>query len=72
MEHTLQLAGPKLTLREKEILTYIAEGFSSKQIAARLFISINTVANHRRNMLHKKGAKTSAELIRYNINNYVE
>jgi DNA-binding NarL/FixJ family response regulator len=53
----------KLTLREKEILSFIAEGLSSKQIAAKLIISENTVSNHRKNMLKKSGAKSSAELI---------
>ena len=52
------------TIREKEVLNYISLGFSSKQIAERLYISINTVANHRRNMLHKKGASNSAELVK--------
>ena len=52
-----------LTQREKEILSHIAAGLSSKQIAGRLAISENTVANHRKNMLCKTGAKSSAELI---------
>ena len=52
-----------LTRREKEILTCITEGLSSKQIADKLFISENTVSNHRKNMLAKTGAKSSAELI---------
>ena len=54
---------PKLTQREKEILSLIALGLGSKQIADRLIISENTVANHRKNMLCKTGAKSSAELI---------
>ena len=66
MENTIKLNGPKLTMREIEILDFIAEGLSSKQIAARLFISANTVANHRRNMLRKKGARSSAELVGFN------
>ena len=70
MEHLVNHPGPKLTLRESEILRYIANGLSSKEIAARLFISINTVANHRRNMLRKKGVKSSAQLVGNNINNY--
>lgn len=53
----------KLTKREKEILECIAKGLSTKQIADKLFISRNTVANHRRNMLKKTGAKSSAELL---------
>ena len=59
----------KFTKREKEILRYLALGMSSKQIAGALFISKNTVANHRRNMLRKNGAKSSAELIHLGIHN---
>ena len=61
--------GVRLTAREKEILACIASGLSSKQIAGKLFISINTVANHRKNMLAKTGARNSAELVRINMNN---
>ena len=53
-----------LTKREQEILFYIADGLSSKQIAARLFVSKNTIDNHRGNMLKKLAARNSAELIR--------
>ncbi len=60
-----------LTRREKEILLCIAEGLSSKQIAHRLDISENTVSNHRKNMLSKTGARSSAELIHL-YNNYSE
>ncbi len=60
--------GVQLTRREKEILCCIAEGLSSKQIASKLFISENTVANHRKNMLRKKGAKSSAQLIQLSRN----
>jgi DNA-binding CsgD family transcriptional regulator len=70
MENLTQRKGGRLTVREKEILSYIAQGFSSKQIAAQLYISENTVANHRRNMLRKRGARSSAELVSYNLNNY--
>ena len=58
-----------LTQREKEILGCIAEGLSSKQIAAKLSISEYTVANHRKNMLMKMGAKNSAELVQLSSNN---
>ena len=52
-----------LTNREKEILNLIAQGLCSKQIAARLIISENTVSNHRKNMLSKTGTSSSAELV---------
>ncbi len=43
-----------LTLREKEILNFIAAGLNSNQIADKLAISKYTVDNHRRNMLKKR------------------
>lgn len=52
------------TTRETEILLYIADGTSSKQIAGELSISIQTVKNHRKNMLKKTKAKNCAELVR--------
>ena len=60
----------KFTRREKEILACLAEGLSSKQIANKLFISEYTVSNHRKNMLQKSGAKSSAQLVSDNINTY--
>jgi DNA-binding CsgD family transcriptional regulator len=52
-----------LTKRENEILDYISKGFSTKQIAAALGISELTIDTHRKNMLRKSGARTSAELV---------
>jgi len=42
-----------LTSREIEIAGYLAKGYDSKKIAQKLFISKNTVDNHRRNILRK-------------------
>jgi len=60
-----------LTNREIEILRCIADGLNTKQIAEKLFISENTVFNHRRNMLHKTASKTTAQLLGDNINLYL-
>ncbi len=54
----------EITRREKEILHLIGAGFSTKQIADQLFISINTVQTHRSNLLRKLQVKNSMELIR--------
>jgi two-component system response regulator NreC len=54
----------EITKREKEILYLIGAGFSTKQIASQLFISINTVQTHRSNLLRKLQVKNSMELIR--------
>lgn len=53
-----------LTTREKEVLQLIGSGLSTKQIAAQLFISINTVQTHRNHLLQKLQVKNSMELIR--------
>lgn len=58
-----------LTSREKEILTLVATGCSSKEIADKLIISTRTVETHRNNIMQKLEVKNSAELIKYVISN---
>ena len=56
-----------LTKREREIVVLVAEGQSSKQIAATLNISVKTVESHRRNLMQKLGIKSMAQLVRYAV-----
>jgi FixJ family two-component response regulator len=53
-----------LTTREMELLGYIVDGQSNKQIARLLGISIKTVANHRASLMTKSGAANAADLAR--------
>ena len=53
----------KITKRELEIVKFMVQGLSSKEIAIKLKISMKTVENHRINMLKKSGTKNSIELI---------
>ncbi len=55
---------PKLTRREHEILTSIAEELTNNEIAEKLFISIKTVESHRKNLLQKFGVRNTAGLIK--------
>jgi DNA-binding NarL/FixJ family response regulator len=55
---------PKLTEREREILQLITDGYSSKQIADRLFIGIRTVEFYRLNILLKLDANNTAVLVK--------
>lgn len=55
----------QITNRELEILQLIFDGFSNKEIAEKLFISIRTVTNHRANLNFKTGSKNTASLISY-------
>lgn len=54
-----------LTLREKEILQLISNGLISKQIADKLFISINTVNTHRQRIIEKLNVNNTYEAIKY-------
>lgn len=53
--------------REKEVLSLIAEGMRSKEIAEKLIISANTVNNHRRNLLEKLNVTNSSEAVKLAI-----
>ncbi|HEV7780561.1 MAG TPA: response regulator transcription factor [Chitinophagaceae bacterium] len=55
----------ELSIREIEIIRLIKEGLSSKEIAARLHISIRTAEVHRHNILKKLGLKNTASLISF-------
>ena len=52
-----------LSAREKEVLLLIAEDFDTKEIAQKLFISVNTVGNHRSNMMGRLGARDTTALV---------
>lgn len=49
--------------RELEILELVASGKSSGEIAAQLYLSIHTVNTHRKNLMNKYDAQSSAELV---------
>lgn len=52
-----------LSNREKEVLQLISKGLESKQIAAQLFISPETVEKHRKNMIARTGARDTTALM---------
>lgn len=54
-----------LTPREQEVMRLLAEGFTVREIAEKLFISPKTVENHRSNLMHKLGLRSAIELVRY-------
>jgi DNA-binding CsgD family transcriptional regulator len=56
---------PKLSSREIEILSLIAKGLISKQIADKLYISVNTVNTHRQRIIEKLNVSNTAEAIQY-------
>lgn len=52
-----------MSVREKEILKLIADDFDTKEIAQQLFISVNTVGNHRSKMIDKLGVRDTTALV---------
>ena len=57
----------ELTAREREVLTLIAEGLTSREIASRLVISPKTVDRHRENIMAKLNLHNRAELVRFAV-----
>ena len=56
---------PVLSAREKEILLLIKDGFLSKEIAKKLFLSVHTLNTHRQRILEKLNVDNSMEAIKY-------
>ena len=56
-----------LTPREREVLTYIAEGHTNREIADALTISHKTVDRHRENIMRKLNLHSRVELVKYAI-----
>lgn len=54
-----------LSPRETEVLTLIARGYTNKEVANRLHISIKTVEAHRAHIVERVHARSRADLIRY-------
>jgi two-component system, NarL family, response regulator NreC len=64
---TATVPADPLSKREREILQLIAEGRSSKEVAALLFISVKTVENHRKSIMAKLDIHNMALLVQYAI-----
>ena len=56
-----------LSARENEILRYIAFGYSNKEIAARIDLSIKTIEAHKANAMKKLGISGRIDIVKYAI-----
>jgi len=63
--------GNDLSVREREILKLLAEGYSNKEISDMLIISIKTVETHRANIMRKNKFKNITELVLYAARNHL-
>lgn len=55
----------ELTLRERQILSLVAQGHTNKQIGERLGVSAKTIDNHRTNLMRKTGVHSVAGLLAF-------
>jgi two-component system response regulator NreC len=60
-------SGERLTPREQEVLTLIADGHTNREIADKLVISVKTVDRHRENIMRKLNLHSRVELVKYAI-----
>jgi DNA-binding NarL/FixJ family response regulator len=58
-----------LTRREKEILQLVVKGYTSKQMAEKLYLSQRTIDHHRSNLLKKFDRKNTVDLVNYAVRN---
>ncbi|MGC4000461.1 MAG: response regulator transcription factor [Anaeromyxobacter sp.] len=66
---TQQRAGGHITPRERELAVLLADGYSSKEAAARLNISVRTADTHRASLMRKLDARNLADVVKYCIRN---
>ena len=57
----------QLTMRQREVLQLLAEGYTAKEIAEKTRLSINTVETHRTNIMNRLNIHDVAGLVRYAI-----
>lgn len=63
--------GNALSVREREVLKLIAEGYSNKEISNMLMISIKTVETHRASIMRKNNFRNITELVLYAARNHM-
>ena len=66
-DHDVSLADTELTEREREVVGFIAEGYSNRRIADELRLGVRTVESHRENIMKKLKIHSVAGLTRYAI-----
>jgi DNA-binding NarL/FixJ family response regulator len=62
-----QLGGPALSDREEQVAKLLAQGYTNKEIAEELQVSVKTIETYKSRALEKIGVQTRAQLVRYAI-----
>jgi two-component system, NarL family, response regulator NreC len=62
-----------LSPRETEVLIFLANGFTNKEVSSKLYISVKTVETHRSNIMRRLHLESRADLVNYALKNgYIE
>jgi two-component system, NarL family, response regulator NreC len=69
VSHSDQDTGERLSEREMQVLRLIAEGYTNRQIAEKLFLSVRTIETYRARLMEKLQVKSRVGLVRYAIRN---
>lgn len=69
VSHSDQGTGERLSERELQVLRLIAEGYTNRQIAEKLFLSVRTIETYRARLMEKLQVKSRVGLVRYAIRN---
>jgi DNA-binding NarL/FixJ family response regulator len=64
---TVNRAAASLSERESEVLRLIASGYSNKEIAGRLSLSVKTVEAHKANAMRQLGLTGRIEIVKYAV-----
>lgn len=71
LHRPLAVIPPRLSLREREVLQLVGEGRTSKEVAAKLGMSLKTAETHRSNILIKLNLHSTVELVLYAVQNNI-
>lgn len=66
-KRTVSSGNVQLTASEIEIVRLFSQGLTSKDVAAKKFLSVHTVMTHRKNIMRKLGASNASEMIMFAI-----
>lgn len=58
-----------LSERETEVFEFFVKGFSTREIANKLFVSVKTIGSHKQHILKKLDLKSNSDLIKYGLKN---
>ncbi len=72
MKEAVDLSGPRLSARERDVVELIAEGCTNREIAERLVISERTTENHVQRIVNRLGLQSRTQVAAWALRHGVE